>query len=78
VAYPDGRTVKFVHLLHMVRAGAFWEVSKGGDSGALVLARGTTRVVGLHIAGEPEDSPFDYALAVPIRRVLDRLKVSFL
>lgn len=58
------------------------EVSKGGDSGSLWLAKDkatgevTDVVVGLHFAGESETNPDEYALACNIDTVLKKLGVS--
>jgi hypothetical protein len=72
VEYP-GQTVSFVNQLHLVGDGS--EISRGGDSGALVLERGTNKVIALLFAGESEGS--DFGLATPIHRILDEFAVSF-
>jgi hypothetical protein len=73
VEYDDGQTVSFVDQIHLVGTGG--EISRGGDSGALVLERGTNKVIALLFAGE--SSGQDFALATPIQSILDEFKVSF-
>ncbi len=52
-------------------------LSLEGDSGALWVEADGYRAVGLHFAGEDDDSPLnDYALAQPIEDVLAKLGVS--
>jgi hypothetical protein len=52
-------------------------VSLEGDSGSLWVDSTGTRAVGLHFAGEDDQSPLnDYALAHPIEDVLTRLNLT--
>jgi hypothetical protein len=52
-------------------------LSLEGDSGSLWIEADSYRAVGLHFAGEDDDSPLnDYALAQPIEDVLAKLHVS--
>jgi hypothetical protein len=52
-------------------------LSLEGDSGSLWIDRTGARAVGLHFAGEDDDSPLnDYALAHPIDTVLARLNLA--
>lgn len=73
VDYPGGQSISFIDQLHLVGNGA--EISRQGDSGALVLERGTNRVIALLFAGEKTGE--DFALATPIHRILDKFKVNF-
>lgn len=53
------------------------EISLGGDSGAIWVEHDTGRAVGLHFAGEDGLGPSgEYALAHPIRPVIDLLEVD--
>jgi hypothetical protein len=52
-------------------------LSLEGDSGSLWVEADSQRAVGLHFAGEDDESPLnDYALAQPIENVLAKLGVS--
>ncbi|HEX2673286.1 MAG TPA: hypothetical protein VHM25_20535 [Polyangiaceae bacterium] len=52
-------------------------LSLEGDSGSLWVDTATGNAIGLHFAGEDDQSPLnDYALAHPIEEVLARLNVS--
>jgi len=52
-------------------------LSLEGDSGSLWVEAATGNAVGLHFAGEDDQSPLnDYALAHPIEEVLERLNVK--
>ncbi len=58
------------------------EISAGGDSGALWIAKNNKGkasdiVVGLHFAGESVDNPQEYALACYPHRILKKLGVGF-
>jgi hypothetical protein len=52
------------------------EVSLGGDSGSIWVDEASGKAIGLHFAGEVGDAP-EYALAINIRPVLDRLGIVF-
>jgi hypothetical protein len=53
------------------------EISLAGDSGAAWVNPETRKAVALHFAGEDGQGPTaEYALAVPIRRVLELLDVE--
>jgi endonuclease G len=53
------------------------EISIAGDSGSVWLNPTTGRAVALHFAGEDDMGPSEeYALAHPIRRVLDLLNIQ--
>jgi len=77
ITYPSGRTIWFSEQLHIVSAQPGREFSKGGDSGAVLFDTESHRAIGLLFAGEPSGA-HDFAIATPIRRVLDRLGVTFL
>ncbi len=70
----DGTVMK-VRDHYLVVADGLGEVTRGGDSGALVLETSTRRVVGMVRAGEP-DGAADYALVAPIRRTLAAVGVT--
>jgi hypothetical protein len=51
-------------------------ISEAGDSGAAWVDERSSTVIGLHFAGEDDDSPLnDYALVHPIKPILERLSV---
>jgi hypothetical protein len=69
-----GLAVTLANQLHIVgRDGR--ELSRPGDSGALVLEEGSGLAVGLLFAGEPKGAS-DFGVATPIRRILDRFAVT--
>lgn len=70
----DGTVMK-VRDHYLVVADGLGEVTRGGDSGALVLETSTRRLVGMVRAGEP-DGAADYALVAPIRRTLAAVGVT--
>ena len=76
IDYETGPITVHDHL-HLIGVGM--EISRPGDSGALVVEKSTRRVVGMVRAGEGPDES-DYAIATPILNVLgkDGLHVSFL
>ena len=54
-----------------------YEVSKGGDSGSVWIAESSGKAVGLHFAGETDESASaEYAVASPMARVAERLNFS--
>ncbi len=57
------------------------EISQGGDSGSIWLAKdkngaATDIMLGLHFAGESADNPHEYALACAAHSVLEKLEVT--
>lgn len=73
VAVPGGGAIVYQDhfLVKPIQSGTAF--SESGDSGSLILERNGPRAVGLLVAGDPGGS---YAVATPIRRVLDRFKVD--
>jgi hypothetical protein len=60
-------------------ASASPSISEAGDSGALWVDTASSAAVGLHFAGEADDTPLnDYALAHPLGDVLARLNVQLM
>jgi hypothetical protein len=71
----DGGVAKFGDQIRIERSLPYTSFGEGGDSGSLVVARGSNKAIGLYFAGPDSGS---YGVANPIADVLKELEIGLL